>query len=1098
MKSTEKSSIRSRIAAGQPAGRVRCVGILLALVCLRGTATSGEDRVEFNRDVRPILSNKCFKCHGFDEKSREANLRLDMRDGAVGVRDGQPAVVPGKPDESELIRRIEAANPDERMPPPDSNRTLSKAEKDTLRRWIAGGAEYQPHWSLMAPHAVPLPPIQQERAHWPRNEIDHFVLAKLTSAGLTPSPEASPENLLRRVTLDLTGLSPTIAELDLFLSEYGGNANAYERAVDRLLASHHFGERMAVEWLDIARYADTNGYFSDKTRSVWPWRDWVIAAYNCNLPFDQFTIEQLAGDLLANPTIDQRIATGFNRNHMANNETGIIDEEYRVEYVADRLETTAAAWLGLTVGCARCHDHKFDPITQKEFYQLFAFFNNGPEAGLITQENPPPLIEVPSPEQQQKMTELVAARNSAEQAFAPMETALQTEIAEWESKAANQLDPSPHDKLAFHVDFENRIDIRVGWLSRADRNYAKAGSALESQPTYGKPVSGTAPAAGESGVTRPAASAVPLTERNVRQVGTSIKYERGVLGSGATFDATQHAELDTAFDVDAAWTIGIWLRGDSSLGCVLSKIEPAGNRRGLEILWQKGRLGIHLVNRWGVNAIEIVTTAPLSSKSWHHLVLSYDASQKAAGLRVYLNGQPAAANVERDSLGGTIANGEPLRIARRDSGLGFYGQLDELRVLRRIVTDREVDDWFWSERLRGIIASSVDSRSAADKSLLMDYYLGRFANQAARESRQRVVAARKAVDELQASIPTALVMQELAQPRVTTVLTRGQYDRRAETVQPEVPVALTTWPADAPRNRLGFARWLTSPSHPLTARVAVNRLWQQCFGEGIVRTVNDFGSQGEVPTHPELLDWLAVKFVDRGWDVKAMLRLIVTSAAYRQSSATTLELLRRDPENRLLARAPSFRLAAETIRDQALAISGLLVPRIGGPSVKPYQPPGLWEAVSYNGEETYVVDQGEGLWRRSLYSFWKRQAPPPALLVFDGPTREKCTLRRPRTNTPLQALVLLNDETYLVAARALAEKVLSERGSDEERLCRAFRSATSRVPDRKEVDVLVALLQKQRVRYFANVTGAKQMLAVRALPGHELDAVELDEVPLGR
>jgi hypothetical protein len=511
----------------------------------------------------------------------------------------------------------------------------------------------------------------------------------------------------------------------------------------------------------------------------------------------------------------------------------------------------------------------------------------------------------------------------------------------------------------------------------------------------------------------------------------------------------------------------------------------------MEILWQKGRLHIHLVNQWGVSALEVVTVEPVASKSWNHLVLDYDGSGKAAGVKVYLNGRLAAVNVERDSLAGTLANAEPLRIARRDSGLGFYGQLDELRILQRSVTSREVESWYWSERLRGIMAIAADARSSADKDVLLDYYLDHHADETARQARQRVIAARQAVTDLRAAIPTTLVMQELAQPRNTAVLTRGQYDHRAEAVQPDVPIAIGSWPAEYPRNRLGLARWLVSPSHPLTSRVGVNRLWQQCFGEGLVRTVNDFGSQGELPTHPELLDWLAVAFAQSGWDVKAMLRLMVTSATYRQSSAATESLLQRDVDNRKLARGPSFRLPAELVRDQALASSGLLISRIGGPSVKPYQPPGLWEVVSYNGEETYVPDQGEGLWRRSLYTYWKRQSPPPALLTFDGPTREKCTVRRARTNTPLQALVLLNDETYIVAARQLAASILKQPGSDEQHLRTAFRQVTSRVPERQELEILQTLLQEQRVRYTGQGEKARQLLAVGATPPiAELDPAE--------
>ena len=977
-----------------------------------------EAKVQFNRDVRPILSNKCFRCHGFDEKSRKANLRLDQREGAIAEHDGKQAIAPGKPQQSDLIHRIHTSDADDLMPPPEANQALTSAEKDILQRWIAEGAEYEAHWSL-------IPPGQTSAS---LNSIDDFIHARLKQEDLKPAPAASRETLLRRVSLDLTGLPPTLAELDAFIGNQ--DPQAYEHAVDRLLASKHFGERMAVEWLDAARYADTNGYFGDKTRSLWPWRDWVIDAYNRNLRFDQFTIEQLAGDLLPNATTAQRIATGFNRNHMANNESGIIDEEYRIEYVADRLETTGTTWLGLTIGCARCHDHKYDPITQREFYQLFAFFYNLPEQGLIKADNPPPLLSVPSPEQVTKLQQLTEARKQAEHDFAPMAEALRQQIAHWEKNLT--LTASPSEKLVTHQDFNARIDTK--------------------------------------------------------KVGTSFAYPNGILGQSAKFDATQHAEWDGPFDADAAWAIGVWLMADTSLSCVLSKIEPQGQRRGFEAIWQKGRFQINLVSRWGSKAIEAVTVEPMASKKWHHLVLCYDGSRKAAGLKVFLNGKLAALNILNDTLDDSIANKEPLRIGRRDSGLGFYGQLDELRVLQRTTSAEEAESWFWSERLRGIIAQPTAKRSSADATLLQDYFVDHHADATTKEAHLRVQKAKQAEAALRESIPTTLVMQEMAQPRTTHVLTRGQYDHPGEAVQPGVPKTLSAWPAEAPRNRLGFARWLVSPNNPLTARVAVNRLWMQCFGEGLVRTVNDFGSQGEAPTHPELLDWLALRFMQSGWDVKALLKLIVMSATYQQSS----QFSARDPSNLLLARGPFFRLSAEMVRDQALVVSGLLVPKIGGPSVRPYQPPGLWEAVSYNGEETYTADSGEGLWRRSLYSFWKRQSPPPALLTFDSPTREKCTVRRARTNTPLQALVLLNDETYLEAARALAAWTLTQKGVDDSRLTLAFRRVTARVPVADEIATLAKLLHSQRTRFTAHRVEAVKLIAVGASKhGHELDPVEL-------
>lgn len=984
-----------------------------------GIPVSAAERLDFQRDVRPVVAQYCFRCHGPDAEHRAGDLRLDDRMSATAPRAAGPAIVPGQPDDSVLIRRIMATDDAQRMPPPDSRLVLGPQERATLRRWIAEGAEYQPQWSLVPPRAVVSPAVR--RTAWPRGPLDGFVLARLEQLGETPSPEASRETLLRRAALDLIGLPPTLDQLDDWLAD--PSVDAYERAVDRLLASPSFGERQAVEWLDAARYADTNGYFGDHPRTAWLWRDWVIAAGNHNLPFDEFTIRQLAGDLLPQPSVADRIATGFHRNQMANNETGIIDEEYRVEYVADRVETTATTWLGLTLGCARCHDHKFDPFSQREYYQLFAIFNQSPETGLITSPNPPPTLSVPSDEQQQRIAQLEAARGEAARAYQPLSAALAGQIAAWEANAAAELPSSPAERLTLHASLDG--------------------------PT----------------------AAPPATA-----LGTSLKFSPGIIGQAVRFDATQHLEFPPPLDLDAPWTIAVWAQPTGSLGCLYAQCEPDGERRGIEVLWQKGRILVHLVHRWGASVLSVATRDPVPASVWHQVVVRYDGSRRAAGLTVWLDGHRAALQVSRETLDGSLANDQPFRVARRDAGLGFYGQLDELRVLQTAVPDEAFDGWYWSERLRGILATATAQRTAADQEVLLDYFIERRADDTTRAARRRLLAAQQAEAAARREVPTALVLEDQPQPRRTAILRRGQYDQPGDTVAADVPAVLPPWPANAPRNRLGLARWLVAPEHPLTSRVLVNRLWQQCFGEGLVRTANDFGAQGELPTHPELLDWLAVDVVRGGWDVKATLRQIVTSATYRQTSAARPESLARDPDNRWLSRGPRFRLSAEMIRDQALAASGLLVSRLGGPSVKPFQPPGLWEAVSYNGDETYVPDQGAGQWRRSLYTFVKRQAPPPASLVWDAPTREKCVVRRARTNTPLQALVLLNDPTYLAAARHLARQILSEAGDDRQRLVTAFRRATSRRPDDREITVLVSLLDRQRQRWAERPAAAASLV----------------------
>ena len=1013
--------------------------VLLSLAALaRGAAPA---KLEYNRDIRPILSDKCFRCHGPDSQARKAELRLDVRDSALALHDGARPIVPGKPADSDLVERIETDDPDDHMPPRKSNLRLSKDEIAVLKRWIAEGAEYQPQWSLLAPQAAPLPVVRQ--VTWPRNEIDRFVLARLENAGLASSAEADKVTLLRRVTLDLTGLPPTPEELDAFLAD--PSPTAYDRVVERLLASPHFGERMALDWLDAARYADTNGYFRDTARQIWPWRDWVINAFNRNLPFDQFTIEQLAGDLLPGATTEQKIATGFNRNHMVTGESGVIDEEYRVEYVADRLETTSTVWMGLTVGCARCHDHKFDPILQRDYYQLFAFFNNGPETGLVKEDDPPPTLDVATAEQRAELERLRTAQHDAESKFTQVAEPLRAAITEWEKTSETELAP-PTEKLAAHVDFESDL---------ASTDDVQAHAVVK---------------------------------------GGNVVYEPGLLGQAALFDAMQHIELpaDLALEADQPWSIGLWMKPTGSLNCVLSKIEPTDERRGFELIWQKGQLQINLVHRWVAGDIEVVTREPMKRNDWHQVIVSYDGSGKAAGVQVYVDGVTAPLNIVRDTLDGPMSNAQPLRIGRRDNGLGFYGDLDELRLFRRTTGADEARAWYWSDRLRGILAVAPEKRDAKQKDLLLDYYVDHHTDDATRAAHDAVSEARLAEEKFRAQLPKTLVMQELPTARTAHLLKRGQYDQPGDEVHADVPASLPPLSTDAPHNRLGLARWLVSPQHPLTARVEVNRLWQQCFGEGLVRTMNDFGVQGEPPTNPELLDWLAVQFMQGGWNLKETLRLIVTSAAYRQSSVPTAELLQRDPENRLLARGPRFRLSAETIRDQALAASGLLVERVGGPSVKPYQPPGLWEAVSYDGELSYLQDPGEGLWRRSLYTFWKRQSPPPALLTFDGPTREKCTVRRPRTNTPLQALVLLNDVTYLEAGRGLAALALAQPGDDGARLRYAFRRATARLPDEEELSVLQRLLDQQRARFRADHEAAAHLIAAGvSAAGRTLDPIEL-------
>jgi hypothetical protein len=813
---------------------------------------------------------------------------------------------------------------------------------------------------------------------------------------------------------------------------------------------------------------------------MWPWRNWVIRAFNDNMPFDQFTIEQLAGDLLPGATREQRVATGFHRNSMANNETGIVDEEYRVEAIADRVETTGTVWLGLTIGCAQCHDHKFDPIPQREYYEFFAFFNQSMEQGLVTKDDPPPTVDVPTPEQEVSLRLAREQLQQAEQDFQSRSATLDSDVARWEMDSPT-LPASVPEEAVLTCNFD----------SLPGRN-AESTSGASTGLTSNPPDAERNRDGFESSEASPSAAVV----------GTSLVYERGIRGDAVRFDATQHIELKAAFDADRPWTVSVWLKPTGSLGCVWSKIEPAESRRGVEMIWQKGRLQVHLVHRWGADEIAVMTRDAMPGNDWHHVVLSYDGTRQAAGLRVMIDGHDAPLSTGRDTLTGSIQCLAPVRIGRRDAGLGYYGLLDEFRILPRAVTAAEAADWSLGERLRGILARPAAQRPADEQTVLREYFIGQHAQPELRESWQRLRHMHQAESAARRAIPSTLVMQDLPERRKTYLLVRGEYNRPGEEVQPGVPRFFPRLPNGATPNRLTLARWLVSADNPLTARVAVNRLWQMCFGEGLVRTPNDFGSQGELPTHRELLDELAVRLIDTGWDVKGLLRLMVTSATYRQSSQASPELLRHDPDNRLLARGPRFRLPAELVRDQVLAVSGLLSTKIGGPSVKPYQPEGLWEAVSYNAEETYVPDRDDGLWRRSLYSYWKRQAPPPALLLFDANTREKCVVRRSRTNTPLQALVVLNDVTYIEAARALAARVLLETGSnasavlgpggDEHRLRSLFRRALSRWPEPAELQVLIDLLARERAAFAETPAAGERLIHVGASPSpSDLDSREL-------
>lgn len=1058
------------------------------------TADDAARPVDFNRDVRPILSDVCFKCHGPDAAQRKADLRLDTEEGAkADLGEGRRAVSAGDANASELYRRIASKDPDQVMPPLDAEQKLSPAQIATLKRWIDQGARWQKHWSFLKPVKAALPAVKKQ--DWVRTPLDAFILARLESEGLSPSAEADRTTLLRRVTLDLTGLPPSPDEVEKFLADT--SPDAYERTVDRLLASPRFGERMAVRWMDGARYADTSGYQSDGERIMWRWRDWVIDAYNENLPFDRFTIDQIAGDLVPNATLDQRIATGFNRNHRGNAEGGIIPEEYAVEYVVDRVETTATVWLGLTAMCARCHSHKFDPITQADFYRLYAYFNNIPEKGrAVKYGNSPPFILAPTRDQQREIVRLSSQIADADAAWKALQPELAGAAAEWAKSVAGKAadDWSTTRGLTAHLPLDGSPKPR-----------------FTAPAAHGKP-------AGYLGQVREPEKTTEAVAKKYTEAGKP-KYVAGRIGKALLCDDTHYAGAGDVghFGFFDRFAFSFWIKpqGDKG-GTILSRMVDTFHGSGWCVVLDKGRVQLHLSQRYLDDACRAEADATLAADQWHHVVVSYDGSRESGGIRFHINGAPAKSISLLDELNQTFAQKEPLRIGAGNGPEGrFHGLIDDVRVFDRVVSDSEALVLATPETVSAIAALPADKRSPAQQAKLERCFVETAAPEAIRTAWTRRLALEEERDRFVDTLPTTMVMQELPEPRPAHILIRGEYDKRGEPVEAGVPGSLPPLPEGVSNNRLGLARWLVDANNPLTARVAVNRIWQQLFGTGLVKTVDDFGVQGEWPSHPDLLDWLAVEFREgRGsraeglvtegsdpadakrlplsvpgpatldprpsWDTKRLIRLIVTSASYRQSSKATPEIVQRDPENRLLARGPRFRLSAEMVRDQALAASGLLVERLGGPSVKPYQPEGLWKDLA--GLE-YEADHGDALYRRSLYTYWKRTIAPPAMMTFDAAGRETCIVKESRTNTPLQALNLMNDVTYVEASRFIAERMLKDGGTTPaDRIRHAFLLALGRAPHADELSVLAASYKRHLDHYKSNPTAADALTKIGERP----------------
>lgn len=1049
---------------GKHETRAAFVCLSLSVVLWTGPA-QGAESLEYNRDIRPILAENCFACHGPDRAARKGKLRLDLREEAVKAE----AIVPGSADKSSLIAHIFADDPDQRMPPPQSRKQLTAAQKETLRRWVIAGAEYQPHWAFIPPKR-PQPPAVKD-VGWVRNPIDRFILAELEQRGLKPAPEADRRTLARRLSLDLTGLPPAPAEVEAFVNDPA--ADAYERYVDRLIQSPHWGEHRGRYWLDAARYADTHGIHFDNFRENWVYREWVINAFNRNLPFDRFTIEQLAGDLLPNRTLDQVIASGFNRCNITTNEGGAISEEYLVLYTRDRTETTGHVWLGMTVNCAVCHDHKFDPLTQKEFYSMAAFFNNTTQAAMDGNiKDTPPILVVPQPGDRQRWDVLEKELTEVRQQTAARKQVARADFDKWLAgvKADTVAALVPAKDLRFHAPLSEGDGATVHFTA-------------DGQPGSATVKEGLAWDAGHIAA-------------------------KAYLGKpGGAIEVPQAGD----FDKDQAFSYGAWVKltKRAQFGAVFARMDNQHDYRGWDLWLDNNRVGAHIVNKWPGDALKVLSNTPLKLGQWNHLFVTYDGSAKAAGVKIYINGVPQQTTVLTDALKSTIRTPVPLKVAQRHTSERLDGALiQDLRIYGRALPGVEVDQLMHGTRTAWLALKPSNQRSPAETNELFDGWL------AALDTPSHALAEKlSALQQEEAVIKSrgtiAHVMQERPQEAMANVLFRGEYDKKRDPVKPDTPRILPPLPAELPKNRLGFAQWLVQPDHPLTARVTVNRFWQEVFGTGIVRTSGDFGISGELPSHPDLLDWLAVEFRDplpsapgeggeskvRGWDVKRFFKLLVTSAAYRQAAITTPEKREKDPFNRLLSRGPRFRMDGEMIRDYALASSGLLVRKLGGPSVRPYQPEGVWEAVAMIGSNTrdYKRDTGANLYRRSMYTFWKRSAPPASMDIFNAPSRETCTVRRERTNTPLQALVTLNDPQFVEAARHLAQTVLKEGGDKPEtRLDFLAKRLLARPFRPEEMKVVQSSVDELLAHYKANLDDAKKLIVVgesKADPG--LDASTL-------
>jgi hypothetical protein len=1037
----------------------RALWLCLPACLFAGSRASAAEGLSYNEDIRPILVENCFSCHGADSAGRKADLRLDVRDDAVEFG----AITPGDPDSSPLLDRIFSDDPEEVMPPPSAKKTLTSEQKEILKTWIAEGAEYQPHWSFIPP-ARPEPPAVKNEG-WVKNPIDRFILARLEQEGLAPAAEADRRTLARRASLDLTGLPPEPAVVEAFVNDPA--PDAYDRFIDALLASPEWGEHRGRHWLDYARYADTHGIHFDNYREMWTYRQWVVNAFNRNMPFDQFTILQLAGDLVQHDAatvtpqqvLDDRIASGFNRCNMTTNEGGVIAEEYLVLYTRDRTETTAAVWMGLTAGCAVCHNHKFDPLTQKEFYELAAFFNNTTQAAMDGNiHDTPPVLPVPS----------VADRDR----WADLERQLPLR-----KRAVDAVKAGARERFS-------------DWLAGLTPGLA-ASTMVQETPLLAMPL-----AEGSGSSTR--------IRQLGKDIGLPLAFERGAGWQAGPGDrpavkldgviAHVPSAGDFEFDQPFSVTFELKARKDEPTGAIVARCTSgAAARRGWTLYCEDRKVALDLAHEGTGGTLRVTADAQLVPDVWTTVAVTYDGSGSASGVKVFYGGKPVRTRTLIEKLNKrTIRTEVPLTVGGRTGEFEAAGiGLSDLAIWGRVLTADEVARIDVEPEFAAVSALPAGKRQEAAGGLF-DWWLA-VLDQPFKEAAAKLAALEGDRESIRKRGTVAHVMNEKGEMAKAYVLNRGEYDQRKDEVKPETPDILPPFPDEFPKNRLGLARWLLLAEHPLTSRVTVNRFWQEVFGTGLVRSSGDFGTTGELPSHPALLDWLAVEFREGGWDVKKLFRLMVTSAAYRQRAAATPEKIAKDRDNRLLSRGPRFRMDAEMVRDQALAASGLLVRQIGGPSVKPYQPEGVWEAVSMGGNTNkYKRDNGDSLYRRSMYWFWKRSAPPASLEIFNAPSRESCTVKRERTNTPLQALVTLNDPQFVEAARVLADRALEFGGDTEDaKLDFIARRLLARPLAAEESAIVKRSLADLAEWYKAHPDDAKQVIAVGDSKPKAVDVVAL-------